>query len=325
MGKRGQSLFRYRCVWYTPGAIPGKQAGTKKWQQHMDGYRRKPLAVWQIWLFGGTNANFDQFSDLWQYSITNNQWTWIKGANTPDATGVYGVQEVSSPGNEPGARYAGSGWTDVTGNFWLFGGFGCPATSSRGYLNDLWKFSPGSVFPVRLLDFAASQASNAILLQWIVADEENLDHFEIEKSLDGSAFNRTGIAKANNLGTYTYTDPLNGESGYTHSLFYRLRLVNKDSSFTYSKTVNVPLVAVVRFGIYPNPAVSFVQLKFSTVISSQVEIEIVDMTGKVVQKRTLPAANTNVLPLPLPGMARGEYLIRAKWQGGEATEKLVLK
>jgi N-acetylneuraminic acid mutarotase len=34
-------------------------------------------------------------------------------------------------------------WADSSGNAWLFGGYGCDSTGAVGYLNDLWKYTPG--------------------------------------------------------------------------------------------------------------------------------------------------------------------------------------
>lgn len=59
-------------------------------------------------------------------------WVWLKGDSS--SLGNYGTIGVSSPSNEPPARYQASYWKDLEGNFWIFGG-------NPGY-NDLWKYSP---------------------------------------------------------------------------------------------------------------------------------------------------------------------------------------
>jgi N-acetylneuraminic acid mutarotase len=46
--------------------------------------------------------------------------------------------------NMPGIRWGASDWTDSSGNFWLFGGYGVDANGNFGYLNDLWKFNPST-------------------------------------------------------------------------------------------------------------------------------------------------------------------------------------
>jgi hypothetical protein len=104
-----------------------------------------------LWLFGGegyTSAKTGgNFNDLWEFSTSTKEWTWVSGSNTTNARGAYGTLGVASTANTPGARGSDGGgntvsWEDSSGNFWLFGGFGYDSTGTQGYLNDLWEFSP---------------------------------------------------------------------------------------------------------------------------------------------------------------------------------------
>jgi N-acetylneuraminic acid mutarotase len=98
-----------------------------------------------LFLFGGygyDNAGSNgELNDLWVYSITLNQWKWIKGANTCFQTATYGVLGTSSITNAPGARYFSNSWKDASGNFWILGGIGYNS-SFNGYLSDLWRYTP---------------------------------------------------------------------------------------------------------------------------------------------------------------------------------------
>nr|AGU10164.1 Galactose oxidase, central domain [uncultured organism] len=99
-----------------------------------------------LWLFGGrsfTATEFLQWNDLWKYSPSTGQWTWVSGDSTAGRTGVYGVKGVEAASNKPGSRDYSTGTTDASGNFWLYGGYGLGA-SRIGNLNDLWKFSPAT-------------------------------------------------------------------------------------------------------------------------------------------------------------------------------------
>ncbi len=96
-----------------------------------------------LWLFGGfgwgTTGTFrSKLAALWRYDPLTNMWTWMKGPNTGNnPTGVYGTQGVPSAANYPSARYeTNAGWTDNSGDLWLFGGQG-----PSGELNDLWKYN----------------------------------------------------------------------------------------------------------------------------------------------------------------------------------------
>jgi len=99
-----------------------------------------------FWLFGGSGFNEStqgSLNDLWKYNPSTNQWTWVKGDKIINGAGAYGTQGSADANNKPGARYVSVSWTDLTGNLWLFGGYGY-ASANEGYLNDLWKYNPST-------------------------------------------------------------------------------------------------------------------------------------------------------------------------------------
>ena len=120
-----------------PSNVPGARVSAVSWID----------AAGNLWLFGGigndsTGAGGD-LNDLWKYTPGTGEWTWESGSSTISASGVYGTQGQAVPTNVPGARYNAVAWIDAAGNLWLFGGAGNGSTSS-GYLNDLWQYTPGT-------------------------------------------------------------------------------------------------------------------------------------------------------------------------------------
>jgi hypothetical protein len=118
-----------------PANIPGSRYSPATWTD----------ASGNFWLFGGSHQNvdlsIDSFNDLWEFSTVSKEWTWMNGSNTLDQPGIY----TAPSGNTPGARSDLFSWTDPSGNFWLFGGFGYDSTSNPatnlGDLSDLWEYS----------------------------------------------------------------------------------------------------------------------------------------------------------------------------------------
>ncbi len=102
-----------------------------------------------LWLFGGygydINGNYGLLNDLWSFDPDNGLWTWVAGSDTVDATGFYGTLQLAGAGNIPGARSSAIGWTDGSGDLWLFGGYGYGAAGTESdALGDLWMYSPSS-------------------------------------------------------------------------------------------------------------------------------------------------------------------------------------
>ncbi|HWE83530.1 MAG TPA: chitobiase/beta-hexosaminidase C-terminal domain-containing protein [Terracidiphilus sp.] len=136
-----------------PGNTPGARQDASTW---VDGSGH-------IWLFGGTGVdsagNSGEWNDLWEFNPSTNEWAWMGGSSTIVCSepygqpyllqcgqpGVYGTLGTPAAGNIPGGRSRASKWTDASGNFWLFGGLGFPASPGwENNLNDLWEFNPST-------------------------------------------------------------------------------------------------------------------------------------------------------------------------------------
>ncbi len=95
------------------------------------------------------------------------------------------------------------------------------------------------LLPVELLSFMATPDVSAVRVEWSTGSESGSDHFNVERSLDGSAFTSIGTVRAagnsQQLRHYIFFDPtpLAGTS------YYRLKEVDNDGSVSYSEMVAV--------------------------------------------------------------------------------------
>ena len=124
------------------GNNPGSREGAVSWIDNKG----------NLWLFGGNNDGMF-LNDLWEFNPSTNEWAWMGGSSTAPASctpadcllsGIYGELGTPAAGNNPGARFWASSWTDKNGNFWLFGGYGFDSVANLGDLNDLWEFNPST-------------------------------------------------------------------------------------------------------------------------------------------------------------------------------------
>jgi hypothetical protein len=101
-----------------------------------------------FWLFGGfsndNSGNYQlNYNTLWEFNPGTLEWTWVSGSDECCEFGIYGTKGFPSINNSPGSRGYATGWVDLEGNLWLYGGNGYAssgADQSLGFLNDLWKF-----------------------------------------------------------------------------------------------------------------------------------------------------------------------------------------
>jgi len=108
--------------------------------------------------------------------------------------------------------------------------------------------------PVRLVSFTGQQLNGQAQLKWQSSSEENTSHFEVERSADGKHFSQvlTKKAQGNSASLVSYNaidnSPLAGTS------YYRLKMVDLDGTFEYSKLVAVSAEGTLLAKAYPNPS-----------------------------------------------------------------------
>ena len=141
-----------------------------------------------------------------------------------------------------------------------------------------------TALPLKLVSFAATKRAKYNLVKWQTASENNTDYFAIERSTNGKDFSPIGTVKAAGYSSenrnYNFIDdnpPLS-----IGTLYYRLKMVDKDGKFTYSS------VRLVEKGgevvtILPNPSSdgSFT-IKFNEKIPGHKNILITDIFGRTV-------------------------------------------
>lgn len=167
------------------------------------------------------------------------------------------------------------------------------------------EFTVNAPLPVRLLDFSGRKQSQGIALSWNTSSEENFKHFVIEHSKDGINFESTGTVlgkgNASSRASYQYwhRQPAQGSN------YYRLRQVDRDGTFSYSKVVSVEWTGRMLMSVYPNPAKDIINVSG---LQKGDQIQIIDFSGKVLQTMLSAGESMNVNVRSLPS---GTYILRA--------------
>ena len=131
--------------------------------------------------------------------------------------------------------------------------------------------------------------TGSIQIDWEARTDAQHDYFELEKSVDGN--NYVAIGRINGLPPYSFLDK-NPSIGNN---YYRVKQVDKDNKFTYSRVINVVNNPRVKLTIYPNPVSEVLRIKVDENRSASLTVAVMDMQGRMVYNQTysdIPASGT---------------------------------
>jgi hypothetical protein len=170
--------------------------------------------------------------------------------------------------------------------------------------------------PVTLARFEAVREGGTALLTWSTTEETSSDRFDVERSADGSHWKNIGVVQSTGESKtqidYRFVDV----NPYAENL-YRLRMVDNDGTFAYSRIRNVRFENLENRVVYPNPANDRLFIKDYTRVS---DLRILDMNGKVVHRlQALKNGEVNVSQL-----TTGVHVVEITWPDGEKTTQKIL-
>ena len=202
-------------------------------------------------------------------------------------------------------------WYDISGicapvqTYWSVEFLEGPQTIRYGtYGRGIWDFDLSQALPVELISFNARAINkNLVNLDWSTASEIDNSHFLIERSRDGQTFetidqiNSKGDAETQQNYISTDRSPLMGTS------YYRLKQLDYDGQFSYSKTVVVEIKDDVEIRVYPNPIANNQLLNISGAWSGSAEFAMYNAAGLLVKRKKI----STQAEIDLSGLAAGNY------------------
>ncbi|MEO6489458.1 MAG: Ig-like domain-containing protein, partial [Ferruginibacter sp.] len=146
-----------------------------------------------------------------------------------------------------------------------------------------------TLLPIKLLEFSGKFNGTKVDLVWKTSSEENSDYFIVERGFDGQEFRY--LTKVNAAGfsnqerNYAAID-LSPEKGWN---YYRLKMVDKDGAFVYSKIVPIENKAdqSLETRVMPNPFTGKVDIYLTLTKSGNVTFKFIDVSGKTVFTKTV--------------------------------------
>ncbi len=207
-----------------------------------------------------------------------------------------------------------------------------PIYLNNGGSNYSFTFTADATLPVEISTFSASVINKSVNLVWHTATEVNNYGFEIEKrqlSVLNSQWSKVGFVNGNgnssSTNDYSYTDKTVTSGKYS----YRLKQIDNDGQYEYSKEVEVDLGKPTTFALnqnYPNPFNPSTSIQYSVVGSQYVSLKVFNVLGKevavLVNEKREPGTYT--VDFTSANLSGGAYFYRLQAGDFVQTKKMIL-
>lgn len=181
---------------------------------------------------------------------------------------------------------------------------------------------------VRFVEVTIKNIGNKPQLTWQVTDEQHVAYYSIERSYNGSFFEEGGKAPFKNattaLNTYTFTDH---NLAAEDEVYYRIKQVDNDGKYLYSKIVSLKLAPASAIQLIPNPAYdkTVVQVSSSRQVSGV--LQLVNAAGITIKQERVEVKK-GINKLVVEGLQQypaGTYYIKLVLPDGTLHKKLLLQ
>jgi hypothetical protein len=213
-----------------------------------------------------------------------------------------------SPGNWSSTVKTLSGYGNITT-------FGEDENGEMYAANDFQNASVYKLFDevtvgVDLINFRGKREDNKVRLFWQAANPVNFSHFEIEKSHNAKDFfllSAEGFKKDDKtykLYQHFDTQPNGGDN------FYRLKMIDRNGAYEYSKTINIPFKTNTTLQIFPNPVKDKLIINFLQNVPDVIsKIEIINVSGQKILDSYVETVNPEI-SVNLESLQSGIYFLK---------------
>jgi hypothetical protein len=189
-----------------------------------------------------------------------------------------------------------------------------------------WGDSP---LPVELSTFTSSVINNAVALSWSTVAEKSNYGFNVERSADKTNWVKIGFVNgsgnSNSVKNYSFTD----KSANSGKMYYRLKQVDTDGKYEYSKTIEVDLGLPKVYELsnnYPNPFNPSTTIRFSLPEKQNVKITVFNTLGQKVAEilNGEMEAGVHEVNFNASNLTSGIYICKMNAGNFTQTKKLML-
>ncbi|MBL7815033.1 MAG: T9SS type A sorting domain-containing protein [Saprospiraceae bacterium] len=187
-------------------------------------------------------------------------------------------------------------------------------TSATGQTEDYAVYFGNITLPVEMVQFAGKWQNDYAALTWQTMNEVQNRGFEVERSFDGQKFEKISFVAAKggqHMTEYWFNDYELNKSTPPQYVYYRLKQLDENGSFRYSKVILLTIRGKNQWVVSPNPSKGLFNLNTTQTLSNTVDIEVIDMLGRTMNRQNKILLDAgSPLPIDLSSMANGVYILK---------------
>jgi len=168
------------------------------------------------------------------------------------------------------------------------------ASQGAGRFFIVFQNASASPLPVTFISVKASQqttGNNNVIVQWNVTNQLNIKEYELERSVDGITFFKVATITAKDGISVQYN--LVDSQASIGENFYRILSINSNSSFQYSKIVNLEIGTNPLTTIYPNPIINnTIGLQLSNMPFGDYRVRFLNIKGQELMKLSISISSS---------------------------------
>ncbi|MEJ7681474.1 MAG: T9SS type A sorting domain-containing protein [Segetibacter sp.] len=209
--------------------------------------------------------------------------------------------------------------------------FSIDTTVPNSFVRDRFTivFKGGSTLPVTLTDIKAYQIDKGIQVDWTAHAEINIDHYEVEKSVDGRQFEKVNVVIAENNSAVAPSYGWFDTNVSTGSNFYRIKVIEKSGAVKYSAVVKVNIAEGNRnITIFPNPVKgNVIQVHLSNVEKGRYAVVLYNNLGQNLYSGTIEHTTGSGTYKILSGrlISKGPYTLQITKGDTCITERVIVE
>ncbi len=197
-----------------------------------------------------------------------------------------------------------------------------------------WTLGIEEPLPVELTLLSATVIGTTVKLSWQTATEINNYGFEVERKLNNmdqisDNWEKIGFVNGNGNSNSTKSYSFIDKNTSTGKYSYRLKQIDNDGQFEYSKSIEVNIKRIEKFELsqnYPNPFNPATTISFSLPEASNVKLTLYNLLGQEIETLIdgFKESGTHSFSFNASQLNSGVYIYKLETNGFTQTRKMTL-